>query len=53
VSVGVLDWTLDLLFFKDLVQFMVLRAPTISQEVHAAQSLSPAAAALGLVQHPA
>jgi NADH dehydrogenase len=25
-----LDWTLDLLFSKDLVQFTTLRAPTIS-----------------------
>jgi NADH dehydrogenase len=25
-----LDWTLDLLFSKDLVQFMTLRAPTVS-----------------------
>ena len=27
-----LDWTLDLLFSKDLVQFQTLRAPTISHE---------------------
>jgi NADH dehydrogenase len=26
-----LDWTLDLLFSKDLVQFMTLRAPTVSR----------------------
>jgi NADH dehydrogenase len=26
-----LDWTLDLIFSKDLVQFMTLRAPTVSQ----------------------
>jgi NADH dehydrogenase len=26
-----LDWTLDLLFSKDLVQFLTVRAPTISQ----------------------
>ena len=25
-----LDWTLDLLFSKDLVQFMTLRAPAVS-----------------------
>jgi hypothetical protein len=25
-----LDWTLDLLFAKDLVQFQTFRAPTIS-----------------------
>jgi NADH:quinone reductase (non-electrogenic) len=33
-----LDWTLDLLFAKDLVQFLTLRAPTISHmqdEMHA------------------
>ena len=26
-----LDWTLDLLFSKDLVQFVTLRAPTMSR----------------------
>jgi hypothetical protein len=26
-----LDWTLDLLFSKDLVQFITLRAPTMSR----------------------
>jgi NADH dehydrogenase len=26
-----LDWTLDLLFSKDLVQFLTVRAPTVSQ----------------------
>jgi hypothetical protein len=25
-----LDWTLDLLFSKDLVQFLMVRAPTVS-----------------------
>ena len=25
-----LDWTLDLIFSKDLVQFLTLRAPTVS-----------------------
>jgi hypothetical protein len=25
------DWTLDLLFAKDIVQYMVTRAPTISK----------------------
>ena len=25
-----LDWTLDLIFSKDLVQFMTVRAPTVS-----------------------
>jgi len=35
-----LDWTLDLIFSKDLVQFMTLRAPTVSHaedEVRAAK----------------
>lgn len=27
-----LDWTLDLLFSKDIVQFVTFRAPTVSQE---------------------
>jgi NADH dehydrogenase len=30
----VLDWTLDLLFSKDLVQFVTLRAPTMSRPEH-------------------
>ena len=29
-----LDWTLDLLFSKDLVQFVTLRAPTMSRPEH-------------------
>jgi NADH dehydrogenase len=29
-----LDWTLDLIFSKDLVQFQTLRAPVISHEEH-------------------
>lgn len=29
-----LDWTLDLVFSKDLVQFLTLRAPTVSQVEH-------------------
>jgi len=33
-----LDWTLDLLFTKDLVQFLTLRAPTISTEEEPANS---------------
>jgi NADH:ubiquinone reductase (H+-translocating) len=28
----VLDWTLDLLFTKDLVQFQTFRAPTVSHK---------------------
>jgi NADH dehydrogenase len=40
----VLDWTLDLLFSKDLVQFMTLRAPTVShaEEEHHPPSLASA-----------
>ncbi|HEV8715046.1 MAG TPA: NAD(P)/FAD-dependent oxidoreductase [Candidatus Binatia bacterium] len=30
----ILDWTLDLIFSKDLVQFQTLRAPTVSQAEH-------------------
>jgi NADH dehydrogenase len=30
----VLDWTLDLVFAKDLVQFLTLRAPTVSHAEH-------------------
>ena len=33
-----LDWTLDLIFSKDLVQFMTHRSPTMSQ----AEKLPPA-----------
>ncbi len=29
-----LDWTLDLIFSKDLVQFLTLRAPTVSHSAH-------------------
>jgi NADH dehydrogenase len=35
-----LDWTLDLLFSKDLVQFMTLRAPTVSHLEHEESSTS-------------
>jgi NADH dehydrogenase len=28
-----LDWTLDLLFSKDIVQFVTFRSPTISEEM--------------------
>jgi NADH dehydrogenase len=48
-----LDWTLDLLFSKDLVQFMMVRAPTISREEHGAQPLSPASAVPEPVQRSA
>jgi NADH dehydrogenase len=30
-----LDWTLDLFFSKDLVHFMILRSPTVSDSEHA------------------
>jgi NADH dehydrogenase len=30
-----LDWTLDLIFSKDIVQFVTDRAPTISHDTHA------------------
>jgi NADH dehydrogenase len=30
----VMDWTLDLVFSKDLVQFLTLRAPTVSHVEH-------------------
>jgi NADH:quinone reductase (non-electrogenic) len=33
----VLDWTLDLIFSKDLVQFQTLRAPTVSRPEHNAR----------------
>jgi NADH dehydrogenase len=32
-----LDWTLDLLFTKDPVQFLTLRSPTVSNEEAPAQ----------------
>jgi NADH dehydrogenase len=32
-----LDWTLDLVFAKDLVQFLTLRAPTVSHVEHGEQ----------------
>jgi len=39
-----LDWTLDMLFTKDLVQFMTLRAPTVShrEEETPARTIAPA-----------
>lgn len=48
-----LDWTLDLLFSKDLVQFMMVRAPTISREEHGAHALSPASAVPEPIQRSA
>ena len=43
-----LDWTLDLFFSKDLVQFMTLRAPTVSHNTdaspHSAAATTPAEA---------
>jgi NADH dehydrogenase len=46
-----LDWTLDLLFTKDLVQFQTFRAPTIShmddtETMPGSRPSSPAAASL-------
>jgi NADH dehydrogenase len=41
-----LDWTLDLLFEKDFVQFLTVRAPVMSDHVSAeevAMSVAPAA----------
>jgi len=37
-----LDWTLDLLFSKDLVQFLTLRAPTVSHKEEEHRSASGA-----------
>ena len=39
-----LDWTLDLLFSRDLVKFATLRAPTISQEETPAEPMDHASA---------
>jgi NADH dehydrogenase len=39
-----LDWTLDLLFSKDLVQFLSVRAPTVSQPATALYPPAEAAA---------
>jgi len=38
-----LDWTLDLIFSKDLVQFQTLRAPVMLGENHNARMLEPEA----------
>ena len=35
-----MDWTLDLVFSKDLVQFLTLRAPTVSHVEHS-EPVSP------------
>ncbi len=43
-----LDWTLDLLFSKDLVQFLTLRAPTVSHDE--AELTQPAAAPPRMVE---
>ena len=46
-----LDWTLDLLFSKDLVQFMTVRASTVSlAEEEPGKQASPALVGAGLVQ---
>jgi NADH dehydrogenase len=39
-----LDWTLDILFTKDLVQFMTLRSPTVSHREEEAPARATAAA---------
>jgi len=39
-----LDWTLDMLFTKDLVQFLTLRAPTVSHKEEQAPARAAAAA---------
>ena len=49
-----LDWTLDLLFTKDLVQFQTFRAPTIShmddsETMPGSRQSDPAAASLGAI----
>ena len=45
-----LDWTLDLFFSKDLVQFLTQRAPSISE--HEAHARRPEAAASEPGSHP-
>jgi len=46
-----LDWTLDLLFSKDLVQFMTVRASTLSlAEEEPEKQASPALVGAGIVQ---
>jgi NADH dehydrogenase len=45
-----LDWTLDLVFSKDLVQFMTLRAPTVSHAEHIVTGAAPSVAAAPAVQ---
>ena len=46
-----LDWTLDLIFSKDLVQFMTVRASTVSlAEEEPGKQASPALVGAGLVQ---
>lgn len=46
-----LDWTLDLIFSKDLVQFMTVRAPTVSPaEEEPGEQASPALVGTGIAQ---
>jgi len=46
-----LDWTLDLIFSKDLVQFMTVRVPTVSlSEEEPGKQASPALVGAGIVQ---
>jgi len=48
-----LDWTLDLVFSKDLVQFMTLRAPTVSQSSDAGSRSAAAATTAREAEHVA
>jgi hypothetical protein len=46
-----LDWTLDLLFSKDLVQFMTVRPSALSlAEVEPGEQASPALVGAGIAQ---
>jgi hypothetical protein len=46
-----LDWTLDLLFSKDLVQFMTVRPSPVSlSEEEPGEQASPALVGAGMVQ---
>jgi NADH dehydrogenase len=46
-----LDWTLDLLFSKDLVQFLTVRAPTVSHAEDSGQTPIPTATAPASLAH--
>jgi NADH:quinone reductase (non-electrogenic) len=47
-----LDWTLDLLFSRDLVQFIMVRSPTVSQADNGSHGSPLSAAASAAVQQP-